>query len=199
MFKSDFQRTPQLGVKGFRVHFYFNFSPHKVCGMLIIGYWRSVLGWLPVLQVFRMELHHLIHPWKSVSYQEFLVLEKVLVSVLLLKPEMSEISDSWATHYFHLLHLQWVTSFSLYIINPQTMSLSPLPGPRHYLWPGLLQLHLTNPLHPASFLSFQTIVHTPSAARKLSWPGHSLVPCSVQWFPVDITVLSAAPESALSH
>ena len=46
------------------------------------------------LQVFRMELHHLIHPWKSVSYQEFLVLEKVLVSVLLLNPEMSEISDS---------------------------------------------------------------------------------------------------------
>lgn len=150
MFKSDFQRRPQLGVKGFRVHFYFNFSPHKVCGMLIIGYWRSVLGWLPVLQVFRMELHHLIHPWKSVSYQEFLVLEKVLVSVLLLNPEMSEISDSWATHYFHLLHLQWVTSFSLSIINPQTMSLSPLPGPRRYLWPGLLQLHLTS--IPASSL-----------------------------------------------
>lgn len=55
-------------------------------------------------------------------------LRKSLVSVLLLKPEMSEISDSWATHCFHLYHR--VTSFSLYIINPQTMSLSPLPGPR---------------------------------------------------------------------
>lgn len=192
MFKSDFQRRPQLGVKGFRVHFNFNFSPHKVCGMLIIGYWRSVLGWLPVLQVFRMELHHLIYPWKSVSYQEFLVLKKVLV--LLLKPEISEISDSWATHYFHLLHLQWVTGFSLSIINPQTMSLSPLPGPHHHLWPGLLQLHLTNPLHPVSFLSFQITVHTASVARKLSWPGHSLVQCSVQWFPVDFMVLLAAPE-----
>ena len=94
MFKSDFQRRPQLGVKGFRVHFYFNFSPHKVCGMLIIEYWRSVLGWLPALQVSRMELHHLIHPRKSVAYQEFLVLEEVLVSVLLLKPEISEISAS---------------------------------------------------------------------------------------------------------
>lgn len=175
MFKSDFQRRPQLGVKGFRVHFYFNFSLHKVCGMLIIEYWRSVLGWLPVLQVSRMELHHLIHTRKSVSYQEFLALEKVLVSVLLLKPEISEISDSWATLCFHLLHLQWVTSFSLSVINPQTMSLSPFSGPRHHLWPGLLQLHLANPLHLVSFPSFQTIVHTPSAARKLSWPGHSLV------------------------
>lgn len=56
-----------------------NFSPRKIDGKLIIGYWRPVLGWLPVLKMSKIELYHLIYPQKSAPDQEFLALENYRV------------------------------------------------------------------------------------------------------------------------
>lgn len=94
MFKSDFQRNAlQLGVKG--LEYIFILISHLIkCVVCSLSDIEDL--YLDGCQSSKCsEWNSTTHPsLKSVSYQEFLVLEKVLVSVLLLKPEMSEISDS---------------------------------------------------------------------------------------------------------